>query len=57
LATRGRVLRADGRGSIAGLHAAGNAAANPFGAAYPGGGSMVGPALVFGWAAGESAAA
>jgi 3-oxosteroid 1-dehydrogenase len=52
-----RVLRADGGGPIEGLYAAGNAAANPFGYAYPGGGATVGPALVFGWLAGETAAA
>ena len=34
----------------------GNAAANPFGMAYPSGGATVGPALVFGWLAGEAAA-
>jgi succinate dehydrogenase/fumarate reductase flavoprotein subunit len=52
-----RVRRADGRGVIPGLHAAGNAAANPFGTAYPSGGATVGPALVFGWLAGQAAAA
>jgi succinate dehydrogenase/fumarate reductase flavoprotein subunit len=54
--TRGRVLGADGCGPIDGLLAAGNAAANPFGCAYPGPGSTVGPALVFGTFAGEAAA-
>jgi 3-oxosteroid 1-dehydrogenase len=53
---QGRVQRADGRGPIEGLFAAGNAAANPFGCAYPGGGATIGPALVFGWLAGEAAA-
>ncbi len=52
-----RVQRADGSGSIPGLYAAGNAAANPFGMAYPSGGATVGPAIVFGWLAGETAAA
>jgi hypothetical protein len=52
----GRVLCADGSGVIPGLFAAGNAAANPFGHAYPGAGSTIGPALVFGWRAGETAA-
>jgi succinate dehydrogenase/fumarate reductase flavoprotein subunit len=51
-----RVLKADGSGTIEGLYAAGNAAANPFGMAYPSGGATVGPALVFGWLAGEAAA-
>ena len=37
--------------------AAGNAAASPFGCAYPGAGATVGPALVFGWLAGQHAAA
>ena len=53
----GQVQRADGSGPIEGLFAAGNAAANLFGCAYPSGGATVGPALVFGWLAGESAAA
>lgn len=53
----GRVQRADGSGPIPGLYAAGNAAANPFGMAYPSGGATVGPAIVFGWLAGEAAAA
>jgi succinate dehydrogenase/fumarate reductase flavoprotein subunit len=53
---QGRVLRAEDGEAIPGLHAAGNAAANPFGCAYPGGGGTIGPALVFGWAAGEAAA-
>jgi len=52
----GRVVRADGSGVIPGLFAAGNAAANPFGHAYPGAGGTIGPALVFGWCAGETAA-
>jgi succinate dehydrogenase/fumarate reductase flavoprotein subunit len=52
-----RVQRADGLGPIAGLYAAGNVSANPFGYGYPGGGGTIGPALVFGWLAGEHAAA
>ena len=52
----GRVLAAaDGR-AISGLYAAGNAAASPFGLAYPGAGGTIGPALVFGLRAGEAAA-
>jgi 3-oxosteroid 1-dehydrogenase len=53
---RGRVLRAAGAEVIPGLRAVGNAAANFFGGAYPGPGSTLGPALVFGWLAGEAAA-
>jgi succinate dehydrogenase/fumarate reductase flavoprotein subunit len=51
----GRVRRWDG-GVIDGLYAAGNAAANVFGPAYPGGGATIGPALVFGSLAGRHAA-
>lgn len=54
---RGRVLRVDTGAPIGGLYAAGNAAANPFGASYPGPGATVGPAVVFGWRSGEAAAA
>lgn len=50
----GRVLRGDG--AITGLYAAGNAAASPFGMGYPGPGATIGPAIVFGWRAGEHAA-
>lgn len=53
----GRVLRADGSGIIPGLYAAGNTSASPFGWAYPGPGSTIGPALVFGTMAGAAAAA
>ena len=52
---RGRVLSASGR-PIAGLYAAGNAAASPFGTATAAGGATLGPALVFGFRAGEAAA-
>jgi succinate dehydrogenase/fumarate reductase flavoprotein subunit len=52
----GRVLAAEGDDVIEGLYAAGNAAAYPFGLGYPGPGATVGPALVFGWLAGETAA-
>lgn len=53
----GRVLRADTGNAIPGLFAAGNAAASPFGCAYPGPGATIGPAIVFGWSAGQAAAA
>jgi succinate dehydrogenase/fumarate reductase flavoprotein subunit len=48
---RARVLAARG-GVIDGLYAAGNATANVFGPAYPGGGATIGPALTFGYLAG-----
>jgi len=51
----GRVLRA-ARRPVAGLYAAGNAAASPFGTATVAGGATLGPALVFGFRAGERAA-
>jgi len=51
----GRVRAAAG-GFIDGLFAAGNAAASCLGLAYPGAGGTIGPALVFGTRAGESAA-
>jgi 3-oxosteroid 1-dehydrogenase len=54
---RARVQRINSGGPIPGLAAAGNAAANPFGHAYPGPGSTIGPALIFGWLAGETSAA
>jgi succinate dehydrogenase/fumarate reductase flavoprotein subunit len=52
---RGRVL-AGSRATVAGLYAAGNAAASPFGTATAAGGATLGPALVFGFRAGEAAA-
>jgi succinate dehydrogenase/fumarate reductase flavoprotein subunit len=52
-----RVRRRDGDGVVAGLFAAGNASAYPFGQGYPGPGATVGPGVVFGWLAGEHAAA
>ena len=51
----GRVRTWDG-GTVPGLYAAGNAAANVFGPAYPGGGATIGPALTFGALAGRHAA-
>jgi hypothetical protein len=51
----GRVLTPGGR-PVAGLYAAGNAAASPFGTATAAGGATLGPALVFGYRAGERAA-
>jgi 3-oxosteroid 1-dehydrogenase len=52
---RGRVLSSR-RAVIEGLYAAGNAAASPFGTATVAGGATLGPALVFGFRAGETAA-
>jgi 3-oxosteroid 1-dehydrogenase len=51
----GRVRTWDGA-VVPGLYAAGNAAANVFGPAYPGGGATIGPALTFGALAGRHAA-
>ena len=50
-----RVLRHDGS-AITGLYAAGNASASVFGPAYPGGGATLGPALTFGYLAGQHCA-
>jgi 3-oxosteroid 1-dehydrogenase len=53
----GRVLaRVDGQ-AIPGLYAAGNVSASFFGLAYPGAGGTLGPALVFGFRAGDAAVA
>lgn len=52
----GRVLSIADGSPIPGLYAAGNAAASPFGLAYPGAGGTIGPAVVFGMRAGEAAA-
>ncbi|MHB8593160.1 MAG: FAD-dependent oxidoreductase [Acidimicrobiales bacterium] len=51
---QGRVLSSVGA-AISGLYAAGNVAASPFGPATAAGGATLGPALVFGWRAGEAA--
>ncbi|MCW3064049.1 MAG: Fumarate reductase flavoprotein subunit [Solirubrobacterales bacterium] len=53
---RGRALHVETGEPVSGLYAAGNAAASPFGFAYPGPGATLGPALVFGHRAGEAAA-
>jgi len=47
---RGRVLRSDGE-VLSGLYAAGNDAVSIFRGTYPGPGTMLGPAIVFGWRA------
>jgi succinate dehydrogenase/fumarate reductase flavoprotein subunit len=51
----GRVMSSR-RVPVPGLYAAGNAAASPFGPATAAGGATLGPALVFGFRAGEAAA-
>jgi 3-oxosteroid 1-dehydrogenase len=51
----GAVLRPDGS-AIPGLFGAGNCTSAPTGQGYLGGGGTIGPALVFGWIAGQSAA-
>ena len=51
----GRVLREDGT-PIRGLYGAGNAVASPAGHGYWGAGGTIGPALVFGFLAGQKAA-
>jgi succinate dehydrogenase/fumarate reductase flavoprotein subunit len=51
----GRVLGPAGT-AVPGLYAAGNAAASPFGTATAAGGATLGPALIFGYLAGEAAA-
>ena len=50
------VLRADGS-AIPGLYAAGNTSASMMGETYPGAGGTIGPALVFGYCAAETALA
>jgi 3-oxosteroid 1-dehydrogenase len=51
-----RVLDTDGQ-PIAGLYAAGNTTASVMGRTYPGPGSTIAPAVVFGHRAGRHAAA
>jgi 3-oxosteroid 1-dehydrogenase len=53
--TRGAVLDVDGQ-AVPGLFAAGNVMAGPTGMVYGGAGGTLGPALVFGYLAGRSAA-
>jgi 3-oxosteroid 1-dehydrogenase len=53
--TRARVLAESG-GVIGGLYAAGNAMAGPTGMVYGGAGGTLGPALTFGWIAGQDVA-
>jgi succinate dehydrogenase/fumarate reductase flavoprotein subunit len=52
---RGRVLAREGA-PLRGLYAAGNDAASIFRGTYPGPGTMIGPAVVFGWCAAMDAA-
>ncbi|KUI21085.1 3-ketosteroid-delta-1-dehydrogenase [Mycobacterium lehmannii] len=52
---RARVLREDG-GTIDGLYAIGNTAANAFGATYPGAGATIAQGLVYGYIAAADAA-
>jgi 3-oxosteroid 1-dehydrogenase len=54
--TGARVLHADGH-AIPGLYGAGNCVASPAGQAYWSGGGTIGPALAFGYLAGQNAAA
>jgi succinate dehydrogenase/fumarate reductase flavoprotein subunit len=54
--TGGRVQHVNG-GAIPGLYGAGNCIASPAGQAYWSGGSTIGPALVYGYLAGQNVAA
>jgi succinate dehydrogenase/fumarate reductase flavoprotein subunit len=51
----GRILGADGA-PVPGLYGAGNCVASMFSQGYPGGGATIGPAMVFGYRAGQHAA-
>jgi predicted oxidoreductase len=51
----GRVIGADGS-PVLGLYGAGNCVASMFSQGYPGGGATIGPAMVFGYRAGQHAA-
>jgi succinate dehydrogenase/fumarate reductase flavoprotein subunit len=55
IGTEGQILGPDG--PIAGLYGAGNCVDAVFGEGYPGGGSTIGPGMVFGFLAGAHAAA
>jgi 3-oxosteroid 1-dehydrogenase len=54
ITTEGRILGPGG--PILGLYGAGNCVDSVFGEGYPGGGSTIGPGMVFGFLAGEHAA-
>jgi succinate dehydrogenase/fumarate reductase flavoprotein subunit len=51
----GRVLSRDGK-ILSGLYAVGTDASSIFRGTYPGPGTMIGPAIVFGWCAAMDAA-
>ena len=55
IGTEGQILGPDG--PVAGLYGAGNCVDAVFGEGYPGGGSTIGPGMVFGFLAGGHAAA
>jgi succinate dehydrogenase/fumarate reductase flavoprotein subunit len=54
IGTEGQLLAEDG--PIPGLYGAGNCVDGVFGEGYPGGGSTIGPGMVFGFLAGTHAA-